>query len=119
MTTFRVRMLKPEPTRWQDIEADTAADAAMELHERMGRTSSIVYVPDHNKPGSVIWFALVEVEGCGEVVSRLYRSGIVRRGGVKTRPPVTLSDVAKAIGWSHSLDDLVSAGWDGEREEWT
>lgn len=119
MTRFKVRLLKPAPTQWLTIDAESTADAVMKLHERMGRTSSIVYTPDHERPGAVIWFALAEVAGHGEVVSRLYWRGIARRGGVRVRPPTTLADVATALGWPHATDDLVAPGWEGEDDKWT
>ena len=70
--------------------------------------------PDASKPGANIHFALVEVEHHGSWVSKIYTSGIMRRGGVKARPAVTLVDVAKAVRWERDPSELLEDGWIGE-----
>lgn len=119
MPTYRCRTVAPRQTSWCDVEALSPEDAAQTHHDRRLRSDSIVYVPDEKKAGSRVYFALVEVEGHGEMVSRIFTSEILRRGGVKSnRPPVTLADVAQALGWGRDPQELVASGWDGETEDW-
>lgn len=117
--TFRARIIKPRATEWLNFGVDTPEDAAQALHDRNGRSCSAVYVPDADMPASEVWFALVEVEGHGEFVSRIYRNGIGRRGGVRRKAPATLADIAREVGWTKDPAELVALGWYGEQEEWT
>ena len=115
--TYRCRFTAPRPSDWSTVEADSPEDAAQEFHFRDGDKSSsphsIAYVPDEQRPGARIFFARVEVDGHGELVSRCYSSAILRRGGVKPQR-VTLEAVARAVGWEHDPADLVDEGWDRE-----
>lgn len=120
--TYRCRTVAPRQTSWCDVEASSPEDAAQTHHDRRLRSDSIVYVPDEKEAGNRVYFALVEVEGHGEMVSRIFTSEILRRGGVKSKcQPVTLSPltgVAQALGWGRDPQELVASGWDGETEDW-
>lgn len=122
MTRYRCRSLRPKVSSWSDLEADSPEDAAQEHLGRWFRMDALRYTPDLENPGSHIYFSLVEVEGHGEMVARLYTSGIVRAGGVKPRQVQTreqaLADIAKQIGWEKDPALLLDAGWDGEEPDW-
>lgn len=68
--------------------------------------------------GKRCYFALVEVEHYGVFTSRVFYSTIYRKGGVKP-PPVTLSGVAKYLGYTDPPETLVEPGWLGEDSDWT
>lgn len=59
-----------------------------------------------------IHFALVEVEGHGEWVSRVFRYGLWRRGGVVRKGTPTqdqvLAKIAETLGWTHDPRDLLN-----------
>lgn len=76
------------------------------------------YVLDPDKPATRVLFATLEVEGHGLFTSRIYQSGIGRRGGVKRRAEMSLADVAKAIGWERDPAELMESGWDSEGSDW-
>lgn len=118
MTTYRCRFTMPRRSDWSTVEADSPEIAANELHAHDEKTYAIGYEFDPDEPGRRVYFASVEVEGHGEWVSRMYTSCIIRRGGIRGRRPVTLADVAKAIGWTHDPAELIAEGWDGEEEAW-
>lgn len=119
MTAYRCRFTAPLSSDWRTIEADSPEWAANELHSQDTRTYSIGFTPDPNKRGNIVYFSSVEVEGHGSWVSRMYTSGIVRRGGVKTNRGVSLEDVAKAVGWNGPASELLDPGWDAQESEWT
>ena len=114
MTTYRCRMTVPRVTNWTDVTADSPELAANEFHSWSEGT--LWYVPDPDRPAARVYFALVEVEGHGVWVSRLYRSGILRVGAARRMP--TLDEIAKQLGWTHPPEGLLSPGWDGEGMEY-
>ena len=119
--TYRCRFLAPRETSWEDVSASSPEDAAQKHHDRH-RDISVKFCPDPDKGGSRIHFARIEVEGHGDMVSRLYTSGIIRKGGVKNpflRPLITIEGVVKAIGWQKPPAELLEPGWDGEETEWS
>jgi hypothetical protein len=61
-------------------------------------------------------FALVEVDGHGQGISRVYLQGIRRKGGVQPLSFPTLQEVAERLGWRGSPDELLTP-WPGE-ESW-
>ncbi len=126
LQVFKCRFVKPGQSEWFEITADTYAVAANELHDRHVPNfkaepgcQSIVFWFTAEKPGNSVAFACIEVEGHGEFVSRIYHSGIVRRGGVKLPGrELTIVDVAKAVGWTKDPAELLTSGWEAEEEEW-
>lgn len=118
MPTYQCRFTAPRSSGWSAVEAPSPEMAANEFHYR-DKSFGISYCPDPEKPGSRIYFASVEVDGFGTWVSRVYWSGIVRRGGVRSRGrKLTLADVAKAVRWERDPAELLGEGWDGEESEW-
>lgn len=119
MTTYRCRFHAPRTSDWHTIEADSPEAAVQELHYQDPRPYGIRYVPDLEKPGNCVYFASIEVDGHGPLISRIYTSGITRRGGIKPARTTSLADVAEAIGWTHPPEGLLDPGWIGEESEWT
>lgn len=121
MSAYRCRIVKPErqSTTWCDVQAYSPEEAANEYHYQFPRIGmpGAVYVLDPDF-APAIHFALVEVEGHGCFVSKVYTSGIARRGGVKPRKRVgpTIAQIAKAIGWEKDPNELLDV-WDGEQSE--
>lgn len=118
MSFYRCRVLKPRASNWITVEHRSADAAALELLYQDTHLG-ISYKYDPERPGSVVVFALIEVEEHGELIARVYKSSIVRRGGVK--PPgqeMTIQRVAAILGWSKDPGELLAPGWDLEEEEW-
>ena len=114
---YRCRVLKPEESEWFRILAHTPEEAANGVHGRESghRIKSIPYSVDDEQNGHYkVLFALIEVEGYGSFVSRIYSYGIWRKGGVKPWPPQKLETIAKALEWEHPPEALLEPGWAGE-----
>jgi hypothetical protein len=88
---FKCRTVKPKLTEWREVEAESPEVAANDFHSkwqlyfdnlkiRMGRGDGRTYL---------VHFVVVEIEGHGEQVSRIFEYGIWRAGGVK-KPEVPL-----------------------------
>jgi hypothetical protein len=75
---YRFRYIKPEPTRWIECEGENAYDALQNHHLSNDHLGAKV---DLEK--EVASFAKVELESGETVISRVFNSGIRRRGGVK------------------------------------
>lgn len=111
MTAYRIRYVKPTIGPWVEIEADSMADALNTKHfDDFPYYAQGIRYRDPLPTGGhqIIHFALFEVEGYGELASRVYYRGIYRRGGAATNP--TLRDVANFLGWAHPLEELL-ADW--------
>lgn len=121
MTTYKCRVIKPSVSQWFDVNADTPELAARDFHyDKLGLIPGVRFKPDATRPGLTITFARIEVDGHGELVSRVWECRLVRKGGVR-RPgiPLRIEDVAKVIGWEHDTQELLTPGWDGEEEHWS
>lgn len=119
MSIYQCRMLLPQELPWRTVEADTPEQAANEYHFGLPRwESGKVWIErDGEGTRTDVYFARIEVEGHGSWVSRVYQSGLWRRGGVPVQQP-TLADLAAAIDWPHDPQELVQPGWDFE-EDWS
>lgn len=120
MATFRCRVTLPKESGWSEIEADTPEEAAnsyhcRDLHALPGAT--YIDLDGEGKRRQIVIFARVEVEGHGSWVSRMYKSGIYRKGGVQVRPNPTLEAIAKAVGYESDPKTLLDP-WDFEEKEW-
>lgn len=114
---YRCRRIKPEPVRgWVEVEAETPEQAVQEYH--VGLCGSDAgkrwWVSMGKDTGYRMFFARIEVEGWGDIVSRVFHYGLWRRGGVRTGAKPTLRAVANAIDWEGDLEELVVEGWDLE-----
>jgi hypothetical protein len=116
--TFRCRTKIPHvEADWADIETDSPEQAAMEFHAERDY-NSVVYVRETENGGRErVLFALIEIEGHGERVSRVFHRAIWRKGGVRPTRPVTIEDVARKLGWTKDPQELLAEGWDLE-EGW-
>lgn len=115
MPTFRCRTTVPTVSEWREVNGVDPNDAAQEYHARFdGNVPSLRYrIEDDGGKVSYALFALVEVEGHGSVVSRLFSHGIFRVG--KVRNSLTLRDIAQHLGYEHDPGTLISSeGWEGE-----
>lgn len=117
---YKCRTTKPAESKWYEIEAASPEQAANDYHTRdLHCLASASWEMKNDDGGKYyIMFALVEVEGHGEWVSRVYKYGIYRKGGVK-RPDYRtheqkLKDLATAIGWEKDPAILIEDGWEGE-----
>ncbi len=121
---FRCRMVKPNQTAWFEVEAETWEDAVQDLHfysfDRAG--ISVVVYPEQNPFGDHrldVNLALMEAEGHGQVVTRVFHSGIYRKGGVRPHyKPLNakLKEVADVLGWEHEPLNLIEPNWDLESD---
>lgn len=131
MQNFRCRSIKPGISRWFDVKAETYGDAIQLIHSAYvpnissnlgvsnGAIKSIAYRKE-DEDGSVegIYFSLIEVDGLGEFVSRIYYKGIRRVGKLKINLP-TIDDIAKILDWKHPSEDLLNEGWANESKNYT
>lgn len=120
MPTFRVRSVAPKQTQWADIVAEDDVDAAQSWHDKHGWLPHDGYdVVLRRDDGPDVSFVKVEVEGFGVMVSRVYRTGLRRRGGVKIGEPMTVERVAKLIAYDGDPSYLLAHDWEGEGKTWT
>lgn len=119
--TYRCRTILPTVSAWKNTEGASPEEAAAEFWtrawERNGGVPGEVY---HRTPGNLVAFARVEVEGHGDMVARVFWSGLVRSGGVRRHGPrKTLTEIAKALRWEDAPEELLSEGWQCEETEET
>lgn len=110
---------------WHPIEESSPGRAANEYQTQYSRSNNY-YIVDKNEAEhteQIVYFALIEVKDHGQFISRYFYSCIWRRAGVKVpdKKPFheKLVDLASALGYDGSPDELLSPGWDEEEEEWT
>jgi hypothetical protein len=118
MTIYRCRLLKPTQSNWIEIEANSPEEAASTDWSDKGLRGYKIMIP-HGPDGAGregVQFWLIEVEGHGELICRVFNLGLYRRGGVKPRNPITLDYIARELGWSGDPQELVAPGWDFEEE---
>lgn len=114
-------MILPIESEWQEIIADSPEQAAQEFHFNLpfwcsGQRWTVW--EDNDTKRYEIYFANIEIENHGNLISRIYNCGIWRRGGIKIKhKPYTLEDVSKSIGWGGDPQDLIKKGWDLEEGE--
>ncbi len=111
MEKFRCRTVKPKQSHWKEVSADSFPEAA-EAFFFQGCDHGLEVVSVKSPIGEIVKFALVEVEGHGELVARVFHHGIWRRG--VPRPYPTLKQVAAILGWEHDPEELLGSGWDCE-----
>jgi hypothetical protein len=92
-------------------------EAANTFHELEGVRGFRFTIPQGSGGHrETVVFALVEVDGYGQGISRVYLQGITRKGGIQAVSPPTLQEVAERLGWKRSPDELLTP-WAGE-ESW-
>jgi len=112
---YRCRTTKPNESKWFEVEAESPEEVANSFHAEYDKlVESVVYYPDPEMLGSSVRFALIEVEGHGTWISRLFVSKIVRRGGIRQKPLLTLAQVAMKLGFKHPPEELMQKGWEQE-----
>src|ERR1700748_435246 len=115
---YKCRFVKPNQSQWHNIDADSFQEAAQEFHGQYVPSyykdrSSLVYL-DRKPNGSSegVYFALIEIENYGELIVRTYYTCITRKGRA-SKDPNTLESVAKGLGWTGLLEELLEY-WSGE-----
>jgi hypothetical protein len=115
---YRCRTTKPALSEWREVEASSPEQAANDFHERELFFVESVRLLQDQKDGGIhcIIFALIEVEGHGERLSRIYSYGIFRGGGVGRIRSLDerLKEVAQQVGWEKDPWLLIEPGWEGE-----
>jgi len=116
---YKCRIVKPNVGQWFDVEASSEGEAALEHHYNYSNVgyAYVLELPENTR--QQINFALVEVDGFGEFISRVYIKGIWRKGGIKlNRGEDYLITIARNLNWEHPAEDLLKPGWDGETDVW-
>lgn len=106
---FFCKHIAPSPSLEERIQADSAEAAAQEFHFQ-----NLTGVPIKCQDGSIAYYSVVGVSG-QEFISRIFRKGIGRRGGIKVREN-TIEDVAKKLGVG--VEILSDDGWLLEEDTW-
>lgn len=117
---FKCRTVKPKLTEWREIDSESPETAANDFHSKwqLYFDNLKLWVGNEKDGHYYIHYVLVEVEGHGEMVSRIFEYGIWRRGK-KTETPfkTRLKELAEKLGWTHEPEELVAEGWEGEEPE--
>lgn len=117
MNTYVCRFVVPNTGKAETIEAESPEAAGMTFHYNQ---DSVGLRYKHKLPGGFdrheyVFFALVAVANQGgsedEFVSRVFRSGLWRRGGIPTHPDPTLVEIAVKLGWKDEPNELLGEGW--------
>ena len=122
MAIYKCRTIKPKLTEWREVEAESPEVAANEFHAKyqLYFDNLKLKIETKDKGMYLVHFVVVEIEGHGEQVSRIFEYGIWRAGGVK-KPEVPLKtrlkELAEKLGWTHEPEELVAEGWEGEESE--
>lgn len=116
MTNWICRFVVPLADLAQTIIASTSEEAAMTFHDENSDTGLLYRHEDADGKIEQIRFALVMTTGPDgqetPLVTRMYHSGIWRKGGVKRRgTPKDLAEIAAALGYTHDPQTLVAEGW--------
>lgn len=124
MTVYMCRRVRPVGEDvWHPVEESSPGRAANEYQVRYSRHDNYFIVEEVTKDSKqYVYFAVIEVEGHGQFISRYYYSRIFRRAGVKVpdkKPFIEkLVDLASVLGYNGSPEELLAPGWDEEEEEW-
>lgn len=111
---FRCRFLLPKESKWFEVDDESPAQAANTCH--FDRFELGIGFTEHlpNEGRQHISFARIEVEDHGSWVSRVYKHGIWRKGGVQRPGQLTLVDIARILEYDDDPQTLVAPGWEFE-----
>lgn len=110
MPEYNVRCLKPRQYGWVRITAASPEEAVSEYHYNQEPEGFVVKMEDHGGPLERLHLIRAEVEGHGYFVSRIFKTGIFRRGGIKL-PGKSLESIAAALEWERPVEELIAEGW--------
>ena len=108
---YRVRTTVPAISEWITVEGDRPEDAANDF--LAARSEYVTTFRHTTADRTSVQFALVEVEGHGEWITRTFSRGIWRRGVRRSEP--SLATIAAALRCDEA--DLLAEGWEGEETE--
>lgn len=119
-------MLIPFQTDWELIEEETLARAVNSFHQKnYNKKLYIVVNPGEHFTANDGWYgvsySLIETENDGQLVSRIFNTGIRRKGGVKPYRSLLLDrlkEVAQKLDWERDIMELIEPGWEEEEENW-
>lgn len=122
MIAYRCRVVVPvlAVQDWTTVEALSPEEAVQDFHFHHATDGTHSLVLTREAPREDVYFARVEVDEHGTWVSRIFKSQIRRKGGVKRQRPTEaqrLVTIAKTLGWEGDPMDLIAAGWDLEEAE--
>ena len=131
VTRYQCRTVVPKVSAWWWVDgAESEADAAQVFHDNHnihpGFANEVPSLGYSTGVGSKARFARIEValvEDDGQaksevLISRVFWSGIVRRGGVKPPPGPTLAEIAEQLQWEGAPEDLLTdEAWEGVESE--
>ena len=112
VTTFQCRKVKPCETTFLNVDSATPEDAA-NIYHLMERGGVHLHGTDE-------WYAVIEVAGHGQYISKIHLDGIGRKGGVKpSKEPSVACDLAEvATLLDVPENDIAGDDWVGASSEW-
>ncbi len=130
VTRYQCRTVVPKLSAWWWVDgAESGADAVQVFHDHHnihpGFANEVPSLGYSTGVGSKARFARIEVARLEDghvqsdvLISRVFWSGIVRRGGVKPPLGPTLAEIAKQLQWEGAPEDLLTdEGWEGVESE--
>jgi len=112
---FKFRYVKPDLSEWLEYEGTSEVDA-IQSHQLQWRTGYRVKLD----VGHFVYFALVEGASGEKFISRVFKHGLERRGGVRYRQdqyPWGYEEAAEALGVEES--ELRSEdGWEQDEKDY-
>jgi len=117
---YKVKLLSQSV--WSVVCAESPGEAAQDFHFCYCVTEGYNYHSKKGPDGNPIdvYFVWVEVKGHGQFLSRIFHSGIRRKGGYSRfgSDKEKLEWVAKQLGWKEAPEKLLEPGWECEEEDW-
>lgn len=110
-TTFKLVLKQCERQIEREVVADDIVAAIQDFHLSVSFYTHNIHLDD----GTAVCYAIIGVDGYGDFISRVYRKGIGRNGGIKPKQK-TLSEIADILGVNPQ--ELEDEGWIGESDEW-
>lgn len=108
MQQFMIREVGVE--HWNTVFGEDLVDAIQSHH--MKNPVGLRWFDEENS--QTVVFTKFDVLDHGQFLSRVFRTGIGRKGGVKRR--LSLAEIARRL--NVSVDDLSDEGWEGESQDW-
>jgi hypothetical protein len=114
---FYCRSVKPTTTPWTPVEADSAGEAANQLHLLLHDTIKALTYRLESEIVSFVQFEVKSGEKVERFNSRIFSNEIRRKAGVK-KPALSLQEIADQLEHEGDPQLLIAPGWSGEEEEY-